>query len=152
MSLKITSPAFRYGEMIPKKFTCDGPDVSPQLAWTGAPVGTKSFALICDDPDSARAPWVHWVIFNLPADLAGLEEDVPKGKELETGGRQGKNDFGRFGYGGPCPGGLHRYYFKLHALDCMLDLEPGSTKEQLLRAMEGHILAQAELLGKYRRG
>jgi len=152
MSLKITSPAFRDGEMIPKKFTCDGADVSPQLAWAGAPSGTKSFALICDDPDSPRATWVHWVIFNLPASLTGLEEDVSKAKELGSGARQGRNDFGRYGYGGPCPGGLHRYFFKLYALDCVLDLVSGSTKSQLLRAMEGRILGQAELMGKYTRG
>lgn len=152
MEIKITSAAFEGGGMIPKKYTCDGSDVSPPLAWTGVPEGTKSIALISDDPDAPVGTWVHWVIFNIPPNTTGLSENVPPGPELPSGARQGETDFGRIEYGGPCPpSGTHRYYFRIYALDAMLDLESGATKAQLLDAMKGRILAQGELMGKYRR-
>jgi hypothetical protein len=158
MSLQLTSPAFAEGKPIPRKYTCEGSDVSPPLRWSGAPANTKSFALIADDPDAPdpRAPkmvWVHWVIFNIPASASELPENVAKTPTLPDGARQGTNDFRRVGYGGPCPppGEPHRYFFKLYALDTVLDLKPGATKPELLKAMEGHILAQAQLMGTYQR-
>ena len=150
MEINITSTAFEEGGMIPAKYTCDQEDVSPPLAWDSVPEGTKSLALICDDPDAPMGTWIHWVLFNIPAGVSELSENVPPERELDSGGKQGMNDFGRIGYGGPCPpGGTHRYYFKLYALDIEIDLNPGATKEQLLKAMENHILAEAQLMGKY---
>lgn len=152
MAIFITSSAFVEGDMIPKKHTCDGPDVSPPLSWASLPENSKTLAVICDDPDAPMGTWVHWVIFNIPANFPGLPENVPPHPELESGARQGKNDFGRIGYGGPCPpGGTHRYYFKLYVLDAELDLDAGATKSRLLAAMEGHILDQGQLMGRYRR-
>ena len=152
MDIEITSTAFAEGSMIPKRYTCDGEDVSPPLAWTGVPDGTKSLALICDDPDAPMGTWVHWVLFNIPVDIKELPTSVPPQKVIESGAKHGINDFRNFGYGGPCPpGGTHRYYFKLYALDTEIDLEPGITKAQLLKAMEGHILAQGQLIGRYKR-
>jgi hypothetical protein len=152
MEIKITSPAFAEGGMIPAKYTCDGADVSPPLQWDAAPKGTKSIALISDDPDAPVGTWVHWVLFNLPADVKELAENVPPDKTLPNGAKQGTNDFRRIGYGGPCPpGGTHRYFFKLYALDTQLDLQPGADKDQLLKAMKDHILAQGQLIGKYKR-
>lgn len=152
MEIKITSTAFEEGGMIPKQYTCDGKDISPRLKWSGVPDSAKSLALICDDPDAPMGTWVHWVLYNLPADLKELPEAVPADKVLEKGGVHGKNDFRKFGYGGPCPpGGTHRYYFKLYALDTGLDLAPGATKTDLLKAMQDHILAQGQLMGKYKR-
>lgn len=152
MTLKITSLAFEEGDMIPRQYTCDGADMSPPLSWSGIPEGTKSLALIADDPDAPSKTWVHWVLFNLPPDTAGLPEKVPSDDTLSNGARHGKTDFGRLGYGGPCPpGGTHRYFFKLYALDAILDLEVGATKARLLDAMESHILAEAQLMGKYKR-
>jgi len=152
MALTITSAAFNEGDMIPSQYTCDGADVSPPLAWTGVPQGTKSLALIADDPDAPMGTWVHWVLYNLPPDTAGLPENVPPDETLPNGARQGVNDFKKFGYGGPCPpGGTHRYFFKLYALDTMLALSGRVTKQDLLQAMEGHILAEAQLMGKYQR-
>ena len=152
MDIEITSTAFAEGSMIPKRYTCDGEDVSPPLAWTGVPDGTKSLALICDDPDAPVGTWVHWVLFNIPADIKEVPTNVPPQKVIESGAKHGVNDFRKFGYGGPCPpGGTHRYYFKLYALDTELELEPGITKAQLLKAMEGHILAQGQLMGRYKR-
>jgi Raf kinase inhibitor-like YbhB/YbcL family protein len=128
-------------------------DISPPLAWTSGPEGTKTFALICDDPDAPMGTWVHWVLFNLPADIIELRENVPPERELESGAKQGMNDFRKIGYGGPCPpGGTHRYYFKLYALDTEINLEAGATKSELLKAVEGHILAEGQLMGKYERG
>ncbi|EPR43960.1 YbhB YbcL family protein [Desulfovibrio sp. X2] len=149
MSLTITSPAFASGSPIPARFSCDGEDVSPALAWKGAPTGTVSLALLVDDPDAPVGDWVHWIVFNLPADSTGLPENAgPAGEP----GRDGKNSWGRQGWGGPCPpGGRHRYFFKLFALDAVLDLPQGATKKQLLSAMQGHILARAELMGTYAR-
>lgn len=152
MAITIKSSAFEEGGMIPSHYSCDGKDVSPQLTWEGIPDGTKSIALICDDPDAPMGTWVHWVIFNIPADAKELPEGVPAQKKLENGSLQGTNDFRKIGYGGPCPpGGPHRYYFKLYALDAMIKLDAGATKKQLLAAMEGHILAQGQLMGKYTR-
>jgi Raf kinase inhibitor-like YbhB/YbcL family protein len=153
MSLQISSAAFTAGGAIPKKFTCDGPDVSPQLTWTQPPPKTQSLALIMDDPDAPGGTWVHWVLYDLPEDSKELEENVAKQDRLSTGARQGRNDFGKIGYGGPCPppGKPHRYFFKLYALDSKLALQSGATKADVERAMKGHILAQAELFGKYSR-
>jgi hypothetical protein len=153
MSFQISSPAFAPNAEIPKKFTCDGPDVSPGLRWTDPPAGTQAFALIADDPDAPMGTWVHWVIYDLPAAARELPEGVPKDDNLKDGSRQGRNDFRRIGYGGPCPppGGPHRYFFKLYALRSKTSLKPGASKAELLKAMEGKILGQAELVGKYKR-
>ena len=123
------------------------------MKWSGAPEGAKSFALICDDPDAPRGTWVHWVLYGLPADVTELAEAVPTTETLPDGAMQGTTDFGRVGYGGLCPppGGPHRYFFKLYALDNDLDLKPGATKKELLAAMAGHILAQAQLMGTFER-
>ena len=150
--MEIRSSAFGSGERIPVKYTCDGADFSPSLEWTAGPAGTKSFALICDDPDAPMGTWVHWVIFDIPAAALMLAEGITREKELPGGGVQGMNDFRRIGYGGPCPpGGTHRYFFKLYALDAALGLKPGITKDQLLKAMKGHVLAEAQLMGTYKR-
>jgi Raf kinase inhibitor-like YbhB/YbcL family protein len=153
MSLQLSSTAFAAGENIPKKFTCDGPDVSPKLNWNEGPAKTQSFALIMDDPDAPVGTWVHWVLFDLPADTRELAEGVEKQEQLANGARQGRNDFGKIGYGGPCPppGKPHRYFFKLYALDAKLNLKAGATKADVERTMKGHILAQAELIGRYGR-
>jgi Raf kinase inhibitor-like YbhB/YbcL family protein len=153
MSLELTSTAFRPGETIPKQYTGDGADRSPPLRWSEPPSETKSLALICDDPDAPRGTWVHWVLFNLPAQLRELQEGVPTTEILGNGARQGKNDFGNIGYGGPAPpkGKPHRYSFKLYALDADVDLTPGATKGQLTNAMKGHILAEGQLVGNYGR-
>lgn len=151
-AMRLASTAFTEGGMIPARYTGDGEDVSPPLAWSDTPAGTKSFALICDDPDAPRGTWVHWVVFNIPGSVNSLAEDVPPDKTLASGGQHGISDFRKLGYGGPAPpSGTHRYYFKLYALDTMLDLQPGATKAQLLDAMKGHILAEAQLMGKYAR-
>jgi Raf kinase inhibitor-like YbhB/YbcL family protein len=150
--MEIKSSAFGSGEMIAAKYTCDGADFSPPLEWSGGPAGTKSLALICDDPDAPMETWVHWVIYNIPPTAAILAEGITREKELPGGGTQGVNDFRKIGYGGPCPpAGTHRYFFKLYALDAMLGLKPGITKDQLLKAMRGHILAEAQLMGTYKR-
>ena len=152
MEIKIESSAFKEGGMIPTKYTCDGINVSPPLKWGPEPEGTKSFALIADDPDAPVGTWVHWVIFNLPAETTELDEAIPAQKTVANGAKQGTNDSRKIGYGGPCPpSGTHRYYFKIYALDSPLDLDAGATKEQLLKAMEGHILAEGQLMGRYRR-
>jgi Raf kinase inhibitor-like YbhB/YbcL family protein len=152
MSLTIRSSAFDDGEMIPRRHTCDGDDTSPPLSWSDVPDGTRSLALICDDPDAPMGTFVHWVLFNLPSDARKLPESLAKEASLEDGSIQGKNDFGKVGYGGPCPpGGTHRYNFKLYALDRKLDLPSGVKKSDLLDAMEGHVLGEARLVGTYRR-
>jgi Raf kinase inhibitor-like YbhB/YbcL family protein len=150
--MDITSSAFNEGAMIPGKYTCDGIDISPPLKWSDEPGGTKTFAVICDDPDAPMGTWVHWVLFNLPADIHELSEDIPPTEILQNRARQGKNDFGKIGYGGPCPpGGAHRYYFKVYALSEELNIESGITKSALLKAMEGKILAEGQLMGRYGR-
>jgi len=153
MTVQVTSSAFKEGGSIPSKYTCDGQNVSPTLSWNTIPDGTKSIALIADDPDAPRGTWVHWVLYGLPPSLRELPEHVPASESiLGNGGRQGMTDFGKIGYGGPCPpSGTHRYYFKVYALDSDLHPNPGLTKAQLLKAMEGHILAQGQLMGKYSR-
>lgn len=151
-TMELRSPVFDAGGSIPKKYTCDGPDLSPPLMWNTVPDRTQSLALICDDPDAPMGVWVHWVIFNLPADARELPESVPPQKMLTNGAKQGLNDFRKIGYGGPCPpSGEHRYFFKLFALDAKLALEAGAKKADLLKAMEGHILSESKLMGKYRR-
>lgn len=153
MKMQLSSTAFEEGQMIPKKFTGDDEDASPSLKWNDPPEGTKSFALICDDPDAPRGTWVHWVLFNLPGDARSLDEATPTNRELSSGARQGKNDFGNLGYGGPAPpkGKPHRYFFKLYALDTTLNLPAGATKQMVVDAMKGHVLAEGELMGKYQR-
>jgi hypothetical protein len=152
-TMKISSASFAAGDMIPKKFTCDGPDASPKLSWTEPPAKTQSFALIMDDPDAPAGTWVHWVLFDLPANTRDLAEEVAKQEQVANGARQGRNDFGKIGYGGPCPpaGNPHRYFFKLYALDSRLNLKAGATKADVEGAMKGHILAHAEMIGKYGR-
>src|SRR6266403_2623490 len=147
MAFTLTSTAFTDGAAIPVKHTCDGVDVSPPLAWSGAPAGTRSFALIADDPDAPAGSWVHWVVYNLPAAVSELPENVAKVEALDLGGaRQGRNDFRRPGYGGPCPppGPAHRYFFKLYALDVATGLKARGSKADVLRAIEGHVLGTAE--------
>lgn len=152
MEIKITSSAFEDGGLIPAKYTCDGVDVSPPLQWDAVPEGTRSIALICDDPDAPMGTWVHWVLFNLPSDAKELAQNIPTEETLPNGAKQGVNDFGRVGYGGPCPpGGTHRYFFKIYALDTEVGLQAGADKRQLLKTMEGHILGQGQLIGKYKR-
>ena len=153
MSLQISSTAFSAGETMPKKFTCDGPDVSPQLKWNDPPANTQSIALIMDDPDAPVGTWVHWVLYDLPAATRELSEGVPKQEQLSSGARQGRNDFGTIGYNGPCPppGKPHRYFFKLYSLDSKLDLKAGASKAELERTMKSHILGRAQLIGKYGR-
>jgi len=153
MSFQFATTAFSAGGAIPKKFTCDGPDVSPKLTWNEPPAGTQSLAVIMDDPDAPRGTWVHWVLYDLPAGTRELSEDMPKQERLADGARQGRNDFGKIGYGGPCPppGKPHRYFFKFYALDAKLNLKAGATKADVERAMQSHILAQAELMGRYSR-
>ena len=152
MTFEVTSSAFAQGEPIPVKYTCDGDDISPPLAWGDPQEGVRSFALINDDPDAPVGTWVHWVLFNLPADARSLPERVPPDAELPDGSRHGQNSWRRLGYGGPCPpSGTHRYFFKIYALDTSLQLEPGADKKQVLEAMAGHILAEAELMGVYSR-
>jgi len=155
MAFTLTSPAFAAGAAVPVKHTCDGPDLSPELAWSGAPPAAKTFALIVDDPDAPAGTWVHWVLFNLTATLAALPENLPKTETLQQlgGAAQGRNDFRKIGYGGPCPppGKPHRYFFKLYALDIVLPLEAGATKADVERAMKGHIVGQTEHMGTYAR-
>ena len=152
-NMQLTSTAFSDGEAIPAKYTGQGKDLSPPLQWSGVPAGAKSLALIADDPDAPVGTWVHWVLYSLPPTVAELSEDVPKTPTLRTGARQGRNDFGRLGYGGPMPppGNPHRYFFKLYALDKTVDLKPGATKKDLERAIASHILAEAQLVGTYQR-
>jgi len=152
MEIRITSSSFEECGFIPTKYTCDDVDISPPLEWSGIPEGTKELALICDDPDAPMGTWVHWVMYNLPPNVQTLPENIPPIKELENGTTQGSNDFHKIGYGGPCPpGGTHRYFFKIYALDTELNLEPGKTKAELLKSIEGHILAEGQLMGKYKR-
>jgi len=152
VGMELTSQAFHAGDMIPAKYTCDGQDISPPLRWSDPPTGTQSFALISDDPDAPMGTWVHWVIWNIPSSARVLEEHFPKTASLPNGASQGTTDFHRVGYGGPCPpSGTHRYFFKLYALDATLNLPSSATKKDLEKAMQGHILAQTELMGTYQR-
>ncbi len=148
----VKSDSFSDGGMIPAKYTCDGANISPQLSWDNAPKDTKSFVLICEDPDAPMGTFTHWILYDIPADVHELPENLPKDKVLPNGAKQGIADFKKIGYGGPCPpSGTHRYYFKLYSLDTLLNLEPGLKKEDILKAMNGHILAQGQIMGKYTR-
>lgn len=153
MTIQLTSKSFQAGATIPKPFTGDGADLSPPLQWSKPPAGTESIALICDDPDAPRGTWVHWVLFNLPSATHELEEGISTDATLSNGAKQGTNDFGNLGYGGPAPpkGKPHRYFFKLYALSKKLDLASGATKSELEAAMKGHVLAEAKLMGIYQR-
>jgi Raf kinase inhibitor-like YbhB/YbcL family protein len=153
MGFALESPQFKADSDIPRRLTCDGEDISPVLRWDGAPAGTRSFCLVTEDPDAPVGTFIHWVLYDLPESARDLPENLPKKKELPNGARQGRNDFGNIGYGGPCPprGPAHRYYFRLYALDTKLDLPAGASRGELDRAMKGHILAQAELMGRYKR-
>jgi Raf kinase inhibitor-like YbhB/YbcL family protein len=153
VSLELASPDFTPGGNIPKQFTCEGANISPALKWNDPPGAAQSFVLIADDPDAPVGTWVHWVIFNLPASLRAIPQNFPKNEQSADGSRQGRNDFGEIGYGGPCPppGKPHRYFFKLYAVDGKLKLAPGATKAQVERAIEGHILAQGEYIGRFSR-
>jgi len=152
MELDIKSNAFDEGEPIPQKYTCDGDDTSPPLHWSQPPIATKSMVLICDDPDAPMGTWVHWVLYGLSPDTRELPEKISNEKEILGGARHGMNDFSRYGYGGPCPpSGTHRYFFKLYAIDTVVEMEAGATKDEILNAIKGHILAEGQLMGRYSR-
>jgi Raf kinase inhibitor-like YbhB/YbcL family protein len=153
VSLELNSPDFTPGGNIPKQFTCEGANISPALKWNDPPTATQSFVLIADDPDAPAGTWVHWVISDLPANLRALPQNFPKNEQSADGSRQGRNDFGEIGYDGPCPppGKPHRYFFKLYALDAKLNFAPGATKKQIEQAMQGHILAEGEYIGRFSR-
>jgi Raf kinase inhibitor-like YbhB/YbcL family protein len=149
----LTSSAFASEETIPDKYGCQGAGISPPLAWSDAPEGTKGFVLVCEDPDSAGGTFTHWLLYNMPPATDTLSEGVETEPTLSWGAAQGRNDFGNVGYGGPCPprGSTHRYYFRLYALDERLDMVPGASRGQLLSVIDQHILASAELMGRYGR-
>jgi Raf kinase inhibitor-like YbhB/YbcL family protein len=151
--MQLTSTAFQEGQAVPAEYTADGRNVSPPLKWTDPPGGTRSLALICEDPDAPRKTWVHWVVFNVPAESRELAADVPHLPHLANGTLQGVNDFGNVGYGGPSPppGKPHRYFFRLYALGRKLDVVPGASKPEVVRAMAGHVLAECHLMGAYGR-
>jgi len=150
--IELSSTAFGEGSTIPSDFTCDGADMSPPIEWSGVPADAKSIAVIAEDPDAPGGDWVHWLIYNLPADFNRLPAGIPQKADLPNGGLQGRNDFGGIGYGGPCPPrGTHRYFFKIYALDTLLPLNPGAVKKELLDAMQGHVLAEGKLMGTYER-
>lgn len=153
MSFELTSGAIRPNQELPTRFSCDGAHTSPPLAWSGAPQHTTTFALIVDDPDAPHGVFTHWVLFNLPADVDHLDENIPPTQQLANGAIQGRNDFGKSGYGAPCPprGETHRYRFTLYALDTALQLHAGATRQQALQAMQTHVLDQAQLVNTYRR-
>lgn len=152
-TMQLSSPAFAEGTAIPAKYTCDGKDLSPPLRWSGVPAGAKSLVLIADDPDAPAGTWVHWVVYDLPATVSELPEDLGKSQHVLGNAKQGLNSFKHLGYGGPCPppGKAHRYFFKLYALDAPLELKPGASKKDIEHAMEKHILAQGQLMGTYKR-
>jgi len=152
-TMTLSSNAFEDGGTIPRAYTCEGKDISPPLDWTDVPKAAQSLALVCDDPDAPGGSWVHWAAYDLSPVMTGLSENQPKTKIMTGGARQGKNDFGKLGWNGPCPppGPLHHYVFALFALDTMSSFEPGLTKAQLLAAIKGHILAEARLTGTYQR-
>jgi len=146
----LTSDVFLEGEPIPSKYACDEDDISPPLAWSGAPNDTNAYVLIMDDPDAPVGMWVHWVLFNIPGNATVIDVGLPADAKLPDGSQQGTNSWGRVGYGGPCPpSGVHRYFFKLYALDAPLALDESATKDDVLAAMEGHILLETELMGTY---
>ena len=152
-TMQLTSSAFAEGQPIPEKYTCAGKNLSPPLSWKEVPAATKSLVLIVDDPDAHGGPWVHWLVYDLPATATELPEGLPRSQYIPGSAKQGLNDFKHLGYGGPCPpaGKAHRYYFKLYALDTVLELKPGATKKEVERAMEKHRLGEAQLMGMYQR-
>lgn len=151
--ITITSAAFQAGHTIPDECTCKGANTSPPLEWTGVPAGAKSLALICEDPDAPSGTWTHWVIYDIPTAVTGLPAKTPTTSTLPTGANQGMNDFKRMGYSGPCPppGKVHRYFFKIYALDMEIALKPGATKDMVMRAMSGHIIGEGQIAGTYQR-
>ena len=153
MSFALTTTAFQDGGEIAKKFTCSGADLSPAFSWSSTPAQTRSLALTADDPDAPAGTWTHWALWNIPPHPGGLPEGIPADPELKNGARQGRNDFGRIGYGGPCPppGKPHRYFFRIYALDTVLPLKAGSSKADLQSAMKGHVLAESAWMGTFRR-
>jgi Raf kinase inhibitor-like YbhB/YbcL family protein len=152
MSFQLFCPEFQEGQPIPRKFSCDGLDIPPQLNWKDPPAGTDSYALIVHDPDAPAGDWVHWLLYNIPAGVNKLAEGIPAEKEFKDGTLQGRNSWHQIRYGGPCPpGGTHHYIFTLYALDCKLKLEGGADRSEVLHATQGHILAQAKLMGTYSR-
>jgi Raf kinase inhibitor-like YbhB/YbcL family protein len=150
---KVESTAFHQGGEIPKRFTCEGEDISPALQWTHPPPGTRSFVLIAEDPDAPSGTWVHWLVYDIPARVQEFPEALPKLGEDPGGGVQGRNSFGRIGYGGPCPppGKAHRYFFKLYALDTTLNLRPGAAKAEVVTSAKGHVLGEAQFMGLFGR-
>ena len=150
--IDVRSSAFNEGDRIPSDFTCDGADISPPIEWSGVPANAQSLAIIVEDPDAPSGNWTHWLVYDLPPDLTQLPAGISSGENLPIGGSQGRTDFGALGYGGPCPpSGTHRYLFKVYALDAMLHMKPGASKQALFQAMRGHILAEGVLMGKYKR-
>lgn len=151
--MQLTSSAFQNEAEIPSVFSCDGQNISPELSWSGAPPNTKSFALIMHDPDApVSGGFTHWLVYNIPTNVNHLPENVPNQDQLPGGGIQGKNSSGKYGYMGPCPpSGSHRYYFKIYALDAILNPSVGTNKETLEQAIRGHVLAEAEFMGRYQR-
>jgi Raf kinase inhibitor-like YbhB/YbcL family protein len=152
-TISITTEAFLSGEYIPSKYSCDSDDISPQLSWKGVPTDANSIVLIMDDPDAPSGTFVHWVLFNIPPGMQHLPEGIPSDNILGDGSRHGMTDFGRTGYGGPCPprGKPHRYFFRVYALDTKLDIPAGASRKQVDNAMKGHVLAHGELIGKFGR-
>ena len=151
-AMKLISPAFQDGEPIPKKYTCQGENISPPFSLVGVPASAKSLALICDDPDAPGKTWTHWVLFDLPASTREIPEGLPRQETIANGAKQGITDFKTAGYGGPCPpSGTHRYFFKIYALDTDFELAGGASKEQLLKAIEGHVIVEGQLIGTYQK-
>ena len=151
-SITVTSSSFSESGMIPSKYTCDGVNVSPPLAWTKGPDSTKSYVLICDDPDAPSRTWLHWVLYNIPSSTTSLPENVPATETVLSTALNGTNDFKTLGYGGPCPpSGVPRYFFKIFALDCLLNLKAGATADTVTNQMKNHVLATGTLIGKYQR-
>lgn len=152
MDIQVRSPAFGEGEMIPRQYTCTGDGVSPPIAWQAPTDSVESFALVCEDPDAPMGTFTHWVLYDLPSNVHELPERIPNEDHPPTGGTHGVNSMHRTGYMGPCPpSGTHRYFFKVFALDTRLGLEPGAGKDDLLEAMEGHVVGKGQLMGKYQR-
>ena len=150
--IKVTSVAFQQGQPIPRQYTCAGVNISPPLEWSGLPKTAKTIAIVVNDPDAPGGSWIHWVLYNVPADNIGFVENVPMSETLKAGGFQGKNDFGKIGYGGPCPpSGTHRYFFKLYAVDAELPLKAGATWPELEKALDDHVVGQGQLMGTYSR-
>ena len=152
-ALEIKSPVLAQKGYIPSNYTCDGANISPEISWSDVPDNTQSLVLICDDPDASFNTWIHWVVYNIPAEVKKLEEGLPKTAKLDNGAMQGINDFGEVGFGGPCPpaGKAHRYFFRLYALDAMLKLETAATRKDVEKAMVGHILGETNIHGLYQK-